>query len=1001
MPRTFLDWTRHALPAAAEVLVEAHLPPAREGDPESGPRRVADLSAATVVVPGGRAGRRLVEVLLKEAERRGAAFLPPRLVTVGALPALLHTPRHPPAPPAVRRLVWAQALHAAERGDVQRLFARLPDPDETAAAWRGLAREVAELAREVGAGGLTFDDVARRCSDTTLYFDDSRRWHLLARLQSEVEHRLDAVALCDPELERIRALERGEVSLPGAVWLVGVAELPGVVAEMLRRAAVDPGAPLLRALVHAPSDRADDFDDMGLLRPEVWLAAEPPLRGADISVVAGPGEQADAVARLLARRARSRRADEVVVGVPDPEVVPALAQRLGRHGVRVREAAGTPMRNSGPWRLLAALAEVLRDRRREAVAALVRHPDLGPWLRDRVGESPDTCLAALDRWSARHLPARMVAPYPGVERSGAVGDDARLVRSLMGSLDGELLAGLGAAAPLGRHMPAVETVLSRVYSLHRLEAATPTADGIRQALRALERTTETLRTLPAELDVRCDGAAALGIVLDEAAVGRLTERPDPGAVELLGWLEVHLDDAPITVVTGVNEGSLPETLRGDPFLPDGLRRHLGLEDNRRRLARDLYRLTAMLHSREVLHLVAGRRTGEGDPLRPSRLLFAADDATVARRVRRFYGVDDGDSPPSPTDAGDTAGEPGIDGAGAPGPSSPAEPATAGHRTPSFALPPEPALEIAPFPETLSPTDFRAILADPYRWALTRLRGPNGPGWPRLEPVDDDAAELDGAAFGDLAHLVLERFGQEELRRHREGRITTDPGPLGRRLAELLDEAVRARFGTAPKVAVHLQVEQLRLRLTAFAEWHAAWVEKGWRMEAAEVTTPAEGVPLGSTPQVGIRGKIDRIDRHPEHGWAILDYKTGDRGDDPTATHIVGRERGIRGAETEWRDLQLPLYHWLAPRLEGLGVSGAPSARIDVGYVVLPRDADATDVALAGWDPGTLAAGVDTARRLVSELASGPVRYDQDRRLRYDDDPRLAALLGRTVLGGDE
>ena len=49
----------------------------------------------------------------------------------------------------------------------------------------------------------------------------------------------------------------------------------------------------------------------------------------------------------------------------------------------------------------------------------------------------------------------------------------------------------------------------------------------------------------------------------------------------------------------------------------------------------------MAASRERLALVIGRRTGASDPLAPSRLLFACDDETTARRAHRFF-----DEPPS-------------------------------------------------------------------------------------------------------------------------------------------------------------------------------------------------------------------------------------------------------------------------------------------------------------------------------------------------------------------
>ena len=54
---------------------------------------------------------------------------------------------------------------------------------------------------------------------------------------------------------------------------------------------------------------------------------------------------------------------------------------------------------------------------------------------------------------------------------------------------------------------------------------------------------------------------------------------DAAAIELLGWLELPWDDASALIITGLNEGIVPKSRRGDMFLPDALRRRLHLEDN--------------------------------------------------------------------------------------------------------------------------------------------------------------------------------------------------------------------------------------------------------------------------------------------------------------------------------------------------------------------------------------------------------------------------------------
>ena len=81
---------------------------------------------------------------------------------------------------------------------------------------------------------------------------------------------------------------------------------------------------------------------------------------------------------------------------------------------------------------------------------------------------------------------------------------------------------------------------------------------------------------------------------------------------------------------------MPASRNVDLFLPNALRAHLGLPDNARRYARDAYTLAVASATRARIDWIVGRRTAEDDPLIPSRLLFATDGPTAARRALRLF-----------------------------------------------------------------------------------------------------------------------------------------------------------------------------------------------------------------------------------------------------------------------------------------------------------------------------------------------------------------------------
>lgn len=930
-PPEFLPWTEPVLPAAARLLARRH---DRDG--------VLDLDGVLVVVPIRRAGRRLTELLLEEASERGLVLVPPDVVTTGGFPERLRRarPDRPVAGDVLCMRAWAEALRDLDADRRSLVFPEPPAADDLP-GWHELARLVRDLHRELAGEKLGFEDVASVCRDGPGY-DDSDRWRALAEARRGYERRLDALGYVDRDGERWDAIRDERVESTGPIYLLGVVEMPKVVRRTLEALGDD-----VTPLVHAPPDGRDAFDELGCVRPEAWAAR--PIRIPDdtLEVAGRPPEQADAVLRRLGGAGPRLAPDHVTVGVPDTDLVPYLERRLGEHGVPHRHAEGTPLERTDPWRLLSAVADHLEGERWPDFAALLRHPavEAAPGL--------PGALETADEHFGRHLPSRVEGPARG---SAGGGDFGRLV----GDLEEELALGrLRGARPLSEWMAEILAFLVRAYGGRPLDRSRA---GDRRLVEACEtirdRAAAWSRLAGTPLDRECGASAALRLLLEEVRREAVPPLPDTSAVELLGWLELHLDDAPVLVLTGLDEAHVPGSVSADLFLPDGLRSRLGLVDDAHRLGRDAYLLSAMLAPREEAHLVVGRRSAEGDPLRPSRLLLALEGPDLARRVLRMFGQEEERAP--------RLARPGI------------EPADRS----SFRTPPDPVLRIAEPPPTLRVTSFGLLLGRPYQFVLGRIL--------ELEAVDDRAREMDGLAFGELAHAVLRTFGEGELAR------SDDPDAIRAGLGALLDRAAERRFGDRALPAVRLQVEQLRIRLGAFAEWHAARVRGGWETVAVEVGTPDEGTPFVVDGEpIGLTGRIDRIDRHAESGaWAVLDYKTSAKSREPEKTH--------RARDGSWTDLQLPLYRHILPDLARTGALppaiADPGARVGLGYVNLSREGAA--LALAPWDETELASAYEAARSCVRLLRQGEIAWREEETVdRYSP---FATLLGRgrLVSAGD-
>ena len=898
-----------------------------------------DLSGVVVAVPGKRAGRRLEELLVERAaaDPRARALWPPEIVTAGALTDRLLQLERPPASRLLRTLTWSQALREAEPAARRRIATEPPAPDDLP-GWLALAEELRTLHAALGAERLDFaavaEGVARELAGPSGE-SESARWRALVSVQQLYRKGLAALGCGDPHELRRDALEAGRLDRSRRVVLVGVVETSG-----LLRALIDGLGPLVDALVFAPPQRAADFDERGGVRPERWAAAPVPLPSAAWSVADGPAEQAATVVETLAAWQERHPAETVTLGVPDTEVAPYLRARLAEQGLPVRDAQGLDLLGTPALRLLAAVAAYVERRRFDDLAALVREPPIEAWLASRPSLAGRDLAARLDDYQAEHLPDRVPQPWLGDDRDAA---PLRQLHVELTKLLGELAE--GGRRPLRQWATPIAELLKRV-SFEARDELLDTLELVRDGL--LE-----LASLPAALDesTAAGAGAALHALLRALAGGSVPPAGGEAAVELLGWLELPLDDAPL-ILTGFNEGRVPEPVGGPSLLRDELRRRLGLPGDEARSARDAYFLCAIAASGRELALVTGRRTAAGDPLLPSRLLFHCPDAEVPARLARWLPRDEDE---------DTA----PDAAAAALPAPLASP-----RRPPLLLPP--AVPIT----RMRVTSFKLFLQSPYRFYLECVEG--------LESFVDER-ELSPLAFGSLVHAVLEDFGRDE-----SARALTDAGAIERVLRGSLEAHVAARYGATALPAVAVQIEQLRRRLAGFAQWQARRAQQGWRIHEVEWAPPGGELPFVVDDQpMGLRGRIDRIDVHRDGRWAILDYKTGDG----EAKHSHPEKTHRRGDGT-WKDLQLPLYaHLVQPLADAERWTRAP----ELGYVVLPRDPLETGELMAGWDGAAIASAWDEAARVVRAVRAGEFAELGDV---PEEPPVLAWIAGRGLLAGD-
>ena len=951
--RHFLDWNKPALPAAADYLISRYA----NGNQ-------LDMSKVILVFPGRSAARRMLELLVQRGSPKWPALVPPRMTTFNQFPELLYPLQQKLADDLTQLLVWRKALYAVQPHEIRAALPNRPD-ENSVSSWLALCESLRKQHNELAADGMEFDEVHLKLVELG-NTEEAERWKALRRIQAEYLMQLDDLNLWDRQAARLVAVQQNECRTDSDIILIGTVDMNRIIRQML-----DQVADRVTAIVHAPESEADAFDEHGCVRPEQWETRLLNIPLENTRITDSPLQQAQLAMVELASFDGRFRADDITIGVADDSMVPTLTQAMADAGIAGQWPIGMLLRDSRPYQLLSAMALHVASARDElppdfaTLTDFVRHPDVYDWISEHLNQNlsddeaytrRDGWLNELDQYLAEHLqltPGVLLGKAP---RRTIVAEVCRAAEFLLRCLIPDAMHAESARSAVGRAAPSPKPfkksrqrtldeleesadasltqqlerkrslsdwadgavrILATIYRDRDLRAESEADRAIVACVTRLQEFNEQLRRVPHSVLPECTASQALQLLLRQIGEASIPPESNDQAVELLGWLELPLDDSPVLVLTGFNEGKIPESINADAFMPNSLRTRLDLTDNRRRYARDAYALTSVLQSRRRVVLIAGRTDVKGNPLAPSRLWFAADPKSLTERVRRFY---------DPTSAADVA---------AMLPTSKAPEAEAPRHS-GFIVPPP--LSVPPAPEEIPVTSFRDYLNCPYRYFLSREL--------RLHLVEDDVRELDARAFGSLIHEVLNEFGQSRYR------DAFDDEAIQHFLIDALHKAALGRFGRTRSATVSVQLKMIESRLSAFAKWQAENCRAGWRIHQTEKKYECTDFTDIYDRPVKLVGRVDRVDKHVQTGqYRVLDYKTSESAMPPKTTHR---------SKDEWIDLQLPLYRLLV-RSDGI------TSNVELGYIQLPGELSKIGAAIADWTDAELLDAENLARSIAADI----------------------------------
>ena len=304
-----------------------------------------------------------------------------------------------------------------------------------------------------------------------------------------------------------------------------------------------------------------------------------------------------------------------------------------------------------------------------------------------------------------------------------------------------------------------------------------------------------------------------GPLLRQLLGGRAVRPPYGGHPRIFIWglLEARLQRADLVVLGGLNEGVWPALATPDPWLPPKVRSTLGMPTLEFRIGLAAHDFASALGAPEVL--ITRAKRDSRSPTVASRFLLRLDAITGGLpRDLVLERITRGLDDPGPARP-----------VPRPAPSPPAEQR----------------------PERISVTAVDRLKADPFAFyasAILRLRAE--------DPVDADHT---ARWKGEAVHKVFEEWLLHD---------DCDPDRLRARAEELL-----AHEDIHPMLRA-LWAPRLLEAIDWIAELERSNRSHGRKPLKAEVTGEAE------LAGITVHGRVDRIDRLPDGGLAIVDYKTG-------------------------------------------------------------------------------------------------------------------------------
>jgi len=805
MKNIFIPITEPCLQRVADLIIERH-----------NPNKSNDFSNDIVVLPGSRSGRRLLELLCEKTAKSSSLFSPPQFLTPGRFCEMFidadSSETNRIATDVEEIFAWILAMQT----DDEPLNVLLNRTISENYNYLPLAIEIRQIYNELAGDLIFFDDVLKIVAENER---EMERWTALSQIYKSYLNILDAKKLADKanaislilnSNKKINCLEK--FSSLDNIFVVGIVDM----FDRFRCA-----IKYLTENVNIISyGEIEWFDDQGGLLPDISFEKLDEKILGNIRFGGTVADQAKEVINFLNELEPEYSCSDIIVSAPDENIRQPLQQQLAELNLKSHDSVGNIFSQSELGILLKIVSDYLNEKSLENFLKLISHPV----IQNYFFENNDLFYAftkKLIKFASEHIIDEMGSEM--FNKNSELKEKIDEIESIFSSFHKKTTI-KNCLEKINIALVEIYEKVSPITSSNYLNSLEKQPAFHLEAIKKWNELSERILSSAIEIKDKKNTAQTIKLMLQLIINEKLAPETETDTIDLLGWLEVPLDDAPVIILTGMNEGIVPESQTSHLFLPNNLRVKLGIQNNSKRFNRDRYYFRTVVENADNFLITAGKFSAAQDPLLPSRLLLDVSETEQALLLQKFCKMKTEEIQE-----------------------------ISSNNSSICKISSDEDIFLSEKVTELAVTKFKTYLNCPYQFYLKQEK---------KFPSDELHRELPAYEFGNIVHKVLEIFGKSLLAKSDNFR------EIQLFLKKLVEEEIEKRFGENPHPAILLQEDSMISRLNVFAFKQAERAKLGW-----EIIDTEEQLEI-KFDDYKIKGKIDRIDALHTQKY-IIDYKTGE------------------------------------------------------------------------------------------------------------------------------